>query len=356
MLLPVKYDPFRAAFHQPSSSLQILRLGLAISMSLLTQSPATAQPAALTEAELYRIQNQVQLLPYQQAPRPAAIADPLLPRDGVQTRSQSRAEVLFNEGSLARIGANSIFRFVPGLRNYQLPGGNTRAEAVLQLEQGIALVMGPAGSTTNQVETPEAYVEIAGANLPDGAPVPPTTTAVVIAHSPTLGITQVFNLTQNPVTVTNLTGTETATLQAGQTLTVNAGELDSVETFDLNLFYQSSGLALGLGPNQDDQLASESAEVQAILNQIRSATVAAANTQANQLAGFCLDQGAVVQNDCITTDNDALSTFEDEREIITPSIAEPPPPGVGGGEDPDGGTAPPSRPDPAGGSRPAGVP
>jgi hypothetical protein len=357
MLLPLNSAGLRTAFHR-SLPLQMLRLGLALSISLLAPSQASAQSAVLTEAELYRIQNQVQLLPFQQAPRPAAVADPLLPRDGVQTRSQSRAEVLFNEGSLARIGANSIFRFVPGLRNYQLPGGGTRAEAVLQLEQGIALVMGPPGSTTNQVETPEAQIEIAGANLPDGAPVPPTTTAVVIAHSPTLGITQVFNLAPNPVTITNLEGTETATVQAGQTVTVTAGELGPVENFDLNIFYESSGLALGLGPNQADQLASESAEVQEILTQIRSVTVAAANAQANQLTGFCpTDEGVVLEDDCITTDNDALNTFENEREIITPPVAEPPPPGAGGGgEDPTGGRDPLGRPDPAGGSGPAGVP
>jgi hypothetical protein len=300
---------------------------LLISMSLLLAGQAAAQPAALTEAELYRIQNQVQLLPYQQAPRHAAIADPLLPRDGVQTRSQSRAEVLFNEGSLARIGANSIFRFVPGLRNYQLPGGGTRAESVLQLEQGIALVMGAPGSTANQVQTPEAQIEMAGIDLPDGSPAPQTTSAVLIAHSPTLANTQVFNLAPTPVTIANLAGTETATLQAGQTLTVTEGELGAVETFDLNVFFASSGLAIGLGPNQEDQLTSESAEVQEILAQIRSATVAAANAQGNQLAGFCsADQAAILQDDCITTDNDPLSTFEEDRELITPSGEEPPPP------------------------------
>ncbi|MBE7379826.1 MAG: FecR domain-containing protein [Leptolyngbya sp. SIO1E4] len=325
-------------------------VGLAMSCGILSESPAIAQSEALTRAELYRLQNQVQLLPYQQPSRPAAIADPLLPRDGVQTQSQSRAELLFNEGSLARIGANSIFRFVPGLRRYQLPDGSTRAEAVLQLEQGIALVMGPAGSATNQVQTPEAEITIAGGDLPDDAPVPPTSTAVVIVHSPTLATTQVFNLTQNPTTISAPGGTETVTLGAGETLSVTEGVFSAVDTFDLNHFYQTSGLALGLGPNQADQLDNESAQVQAVLNQIRAETVAAANAQASQLAGFChQDQAAIEADACITTDNTPLNTFEDDRELSTePEPTAPTAPTIGGPDVTGGGspTLPGTLPDP----------
>lgn len=297
----------------------------------LSVGMAIAQSATLVEAEVYRLQNQVQLLPYQQQPRSATLADPLLPRDGVRTMSQSRAELLFNEGSLARIGANSLFRFVPGLRTYQLPDGSTRAEAVLQLEQGIALVMGPPGSIANRVQTPDAEIEVTP-NAPDGGgSAPEDSTAVVIIYSPTLG-TQVLNLTPNPADVSNSEGTETLTLQAGETLTVTNGELGPVQTFDLNRFHQTSGLAIGLGPGQGDRITDESARVQAILEQIRTETVAAANEQAEQLTGFCInDQAAVPTDNCITTNDDPLNTFEGERESITepepeiePPVIEPP--------------------------------
>ncbi|MEO0489214.1 MAG: FecR domain-containing protein [Cyanobacteria bacterium J06659_2] len=317
-------------------------LGLAVSVTLLNTGQGIAQSDELTRAEFYRIQNEVELDPDQQPPRPAALADPFLPRDTVRTGSRSRTELLFNEGSLARIGAESIFRFVPGMRAYQLPDGSTRAEAILQLEQGIALVMGPPGSITNQVQTPEADITIAGAELADTAPVPPSTTAVVIVHSPTLGKTQVFNLTPNPVIVATPDGIETSVIEAGETLSITNGELGPVETFDLNRFYQTSGLAVGLGPDQAEQVNDESAQVQDVLNQIRAETVAAANDQLAQLDGFCNpDQAAT--HDCVTTDDNPLTTFEDEREMITDTGSDDSGSGVPGG---GSGTPPGSAPTP----------
>ena len=338
-------DTLRQRYQLPLIYRWMMGVGLAASIASGTGPSAIAQSEALTRAELYSLQNQVDLLLYEQPPRPAVIADSLFPRDGVQTQDQSRAELLFNEGSLARIGANSIFRFIPGLRNYQLPDGSTRAEAILQLEQGIALVLGPAGSTTNQVQTPEAEITIAAADLPNDAPVPPTTTAVVVVHSPASGTTQIFNLTQNPTTVSLLDGSGIQTLQAGETVTASNGELGPVETFDLNRFYETSGLAVGLGPNQAGQINDESIQVQAVLNQIRTETVAAANDQARALAGFCIqDEAATSADACLTDGDDPLSTFEDERELITepeePDSANPDP------VTPDPGTADPGTVDP----------
>uniref|UniRef100_A0ACD5H0D2 Uncharacterized protein n=1 Tax=Desertifilum tharense IPPAS B-1220 TaxID=1781255 RepID=A0ACD5H0D2_9CYAN len=94
---------------------------VSMSWGLLQAIAASAQPAdVLTRAEVYRLRNRVQLIPSNQTPRPARISDILVPRDAIRTASSSRVELLFNEGSLARIGSSAVFRFVPGLRRYQL--------------------------------------------------------------------------------------------------------------------------------------------------------------------------------------------------------------------------------------------
>jgi hypothetical protein len=107
------------------AQLKFFRWGLMTGslLGLVWATPALTQPDLLTRAEVYKLVNTVQLLPNQQSPRPAKLSDTLAPLDAIKTATRSRAELLFNEGSLARVGANAIFRFVPGTRSFQLRNG-----------------------------------------------------------------------------------------------------------------------------------------------------------------------------------------------------------------------------------------
>ena len=67
-------------------------------LSLLCAPMAIAQSGELTRAEVYRLQNIVELLLRNQSPRQARVQDTLAPRDAVQPGSRSLAELIFNEG------------------------------------------------------------------------------------------------------------------------------------------------------------------------------------------------------------------------------------------------------------------
>ncbi len=97
---------------QIKSFSQVIVAGSVLGLSLMM--PVLAQQQLLTRAEVYKLVNQVQLLLNNQSPRPAKLSDVLIPEDALRTTARSKAELLFNEGSLARIGANAMFRFIPG--------------------------------------------------------------------------------------------------------------------------------------------------------------------------------------------------------------------------------------------------
>lgn len=78
------------------------------------------QDEVLTRAEIYKLRNQVELVPFNQSPRSAKLSDILVPQDALRTAAAAIAELLFNEGSIARVDANTVFRFREGLRRFQL--------------------------------------------------------------------------------------------------------------------------------------------------------------------------------------------------------------------------------------------
>ncbi|GAC1491355.1 MAG: hypothetical protein NVS2B14_03730 [Chamaesiphon sp.] len=311
-------------------------------------SPAIAQQDVLTHASVYNLLNRVQLLLRNQSPRPAKKSDMLVPQDAIETAVRSRAELLFNEGSLARIGANALFRFVPGLRRFQLRNGTTTAEAIFQIDQGIAMIATPPDSVGTTVQTPQSRIEIQTA----AAPVSPTSrllslpiqsNALIIQHNPALNTTQVFALTNSNIAVSNLEGKNTVFLQGGQTVSIMNGMVGPVQEFDLKTFYKTSQLAAGLGPNQEALVKSESPQVQETLNAVRVQTLAAVNTQARSIGGLCTvnaqGRASTLSSNCITTDsNDPLRDFQDHREQTTPRPPEKPP------TPPDGETSVPTQP------------
>ncbi|WP_242046219.1 MULTISPECIES: hypothetical protein [Calothrix] len=302
---------------------QKLIVGICLTASWIT--PALAQQDLLTRAEVYKLQNQVQLLLKDKPPRAAKKADVLVPLDALQTKTRSRAELLFNEGALARIGSSATFLFKPGLRRYEITNGVYKAETIFQLQNGTAVIASAAGSTGTTIETPQSRINIIAAAPPPGSDIlPPNVTsgAVAVTHNGATNTTQVFNLTNLPVTVTNLNGTQTQTLQAGQTVTVNNGVISPVQNFDLQKFYQTSQLATGLGPGQEALVAQESPNVQVILNKVRKETLAGLETQKVWIEGLCnvnsRGGASTLSTNCITTNDDPLRKFEDDRNPVTP--------------------------------------
>ncbi|GAB4368970.1 MAG: hypothetical protein Kow00121_08530 [Elainellaceae cyanobacterium] len=300
-----------------------------------------AQQETLTQAEIYDLGIQVELLPRNQLPRTANLGDVLVPLDSVQTAAaaSSFAELLFNEGSIARVDQNTTFFFRQGLRRFQLPNRVALNETIFVLENGVALIMSPPDSTGTQVETPEAIINIvspdAVAAMPSHLanqqrqrsevqlashmagvsdipaplelsqtrspllaqatdppsevpllPSPDRNAAVMVVHDAAQRTTQVFALTDGDITVSDLSGENLTPLLGGQTVAVTNGQVGEVMEFDLEAFYRNVALAAGLGPGQEGLVAQEPAPVQVTLNIVREATLAALRRQEREQIGF----------------------------------------------------------------------
>ena len=77
----------------------------------------------LTQAEITAVFNDVKVLPDGATPRHASLHDAIAGRTGVKTGIDSRAELTFNDQSLARLGANSLFSFNNNTRDLTLSDG-----------------------------------------------------------------------------------------------------------------------------------------------------------------------------------------------------------------------------------------
>lgn len=274
-------------------------------------NPVQAASGLLTRGEVYKLSNQAQLLQNNRPARPARLSDVLVPQDAIRTATRSRAELLFNEGSLTRIGSNAIFRFIPGMRGFQL-------------RNGTALIMSPPTTVATRIETLEgqAIVEISPTAVtapPMGEELQTRSLALAIVADSANNNVQFFNLTNNPIRVLNAKG-NFVLLNAGQTVTVQNGVIGQIQTFDLRRFHQTSSLAIGLAPGQEATIAAESARVQQTLNLVRAATIAALNLQVRQLEGLCTlnarGGASTLSTNCVTTDSgDPLRTFEERRDI-----------------------------------------
>jgi len=332
---------------------------MAFLWALFWTPSALAQATALTRAEVYQLQNTVELLLRNQSPRPAQLQDIMAPRDAVRTGSRSRAELLFNEGSLAWLGSNSTFRFLPGLRRYQLPDGSLRSEAVIQLRSGVlAMAIPPAAAGGDNVdttiETPEGAIQIISdaERLGGGSDgLPDNSIALFVTSDPTNGQVQLIALTNIGFQFSGMS--TPILLQGGQTVTILDGQLGPIQNFDLRRFYQTSQLAAGLGPAPEEVWARSPESVRSTLQAVRLDTLAAiarqdarqAQTPNTAPEGLCtLDArggDTTLSANCIGTGADnPLTDFEDQREdgFIPEDRPQEPPPNdnvIPGGQQPD---------------------
>ncbi|MEL7315294.1 MAG: FecR domain-containing protein, partial [Cyanobacteria bacterium J06559_3] len=233
----------------------------------------------LIRADVESLQNNVEVILQGQTARPATLSDWLGLGDALRTSSSSRAELRFNDGSLARIGERATFRFSPNTRNFRLSNGTV-------------LLLIPPGNGPSTIQTPSAVTGVQGTALvirhipftDTGNPASPNsweagqpaadldacnTTAQLMGvvsqggRSPVgcvdgagpingslqeyPGRTIVMVLTDNPqgpVVVTNSDGV-TQDLTSGHMAVIEGDDIQVLE-FDLSLFYQTSPLVEGL--------------------------------------------------------------------------------------------------------------
>ncbi|MEM9768846.1 MAG: FecR domain-containing protein [Cyanobacteria bacterium P01_D01_bin.71] len=162
--------------------------------------------------------------------------------DAIRTSQGARAELRFNDGSLARVGERATFWFIPNTRDFRLSNGT-------------ALFLIPPDRGPSNIQTPTAVTGIQG-------------TALVVRHIPHQdcdpalvltdelvcpGRTVVMVLTDSPkgpVEVTTDSG-NTAALSAGNLAIIENDAIQVLE-FNLQLFYETSPLIEGLDLDNPD--------------------------------------------------------------------------------------------------------
>ena len=203
--------------------------------------PAQGQ-VPLTRADVEALYNQVDLISEGQAARPARLNDWLSVGDALRTALGARAELRFNDGSLARVGERATFWFVPDTRDFRLSNGT-------------ALFLIPPDRGPSNIRTPSAVTGIQGtalvvrhiphqdcdlaAPLTDQSACPGRTVVMVLTDSP-----------KGPVEVTASAG-NSVLLSAGDLAVVENGDIQVME-FNLQLFYDTSPLVSGLELDNPD--------------------------------------------------------------------------------------------------------
>lgn len=208
-------------------------------------APAIANAEVpLIRADVESLQNRVEVILQGGSARPATLSDWLGLGDALRTSNASRAELRFNDGSLARVGERATFRFVPDTRSFRLSNGTV-------------LLLIPPGNGPSMIHTPSAVTGVQGtalvvrhipftesesAELADS----PLATAQHTGEYPGRTIVMVLtNNPQGPAEVTTADG-QTEALTAGYMAVIEGNTIEVLE-FDLSLFYQTSPLVQGLG-------------------------------------------------------------------------------------------------------------
>lgn len=137
------------------NSFSKLSLALALGV-LLPVSFAYAEAPMLKSATITAIKNDAKLYVYdsknKETIRPAKVKDMIDGNRALRTGKGSRAELEFNDKSIARIGANTVFSFKPGTRK-------------LDLQKGTLLLQVPKGYGNTQVATPAATCSVIGTTI-----------------------------------------------------------------------------------------------------------------------------------------------------------------------------------------------
>jgi FecR protein len=121
-----------------------------VAIFVVSNHEALAGP--LTQAEVTKIINQVSLIDPQNGGRPAALQDVIKDELGLETGKKSRSELLFQDDTLTRLGAETFFSFKTGTRD-------------MTLEKGSMLLQVPKGLGGAQIHTAAVTAAITGTTI-----------------------------------------------------------------------------------------------------------------------------------------------------------------------------------------------
>lgn len=229
----------------------------------------------------------------------------ILPGQILETRVNARAEMQFNEGSLAWLDQRTQFTFQQGIRQVQLVQGSllvmtTTEEDVASQPLEIVTIGADAGTTIAEIEIPG--------------------TGVFVQHSG--AITSVFMLTDhpdNPVTIARATNIdeepEMVQLRGGEMVSVTESSMSDVMEFDVVNFYRTNPLASILGPGAvaEAGVAQRPASVQTTLTEVRNEALAVVNAQN---AGFRRS----FLSEALTGDGDGLLYGDGDSDVNRDAI------------------------------------
>ncbi|OYD93759.1 hypothetical protein CDG76_17400 [Nostoc sp. 'Peltigera membranacea cyanobiont' 210A] len=201
----------------------------------------------LTRAEIQNLRNIVQLIPKDKLKKRAARKlDAMTPGDGLSTGRASLADLRFNDGSLARVGEQALFQFLPKTRDFKLTNGTV-------------LLLIPPGKGQTRIQTPNAAAAIRGS-------------ALFVRYDQQTDTTIVGALTNSGIEVSNKKASQTQVLEAGQMVIIVKGEFQRLYDFDLRNFYETSQMVRELDlnrqspvPTNDPAITSVQAETAAAL-------------------------------------------------------------------------------------------
>ncbi len=280
----------------------------------------------LTLAVIQNLRNLVQLMPQNQPNRQARKSDAMSPGDGLSTGRSALADLRFNDGSLARIGEQAVFRFLPKTRNFKLTTGTV-------------LLLIPPGRGQTRINTPNAAAAIRGS-------------ALFVRYDEKTDTTLVGALTNSGIQVSNKDASQNQELQAGQVIIIVKDKFKGLYDFDLRTFYETGELVKGLDltlkqgvPNSDPAIASVQAETAAAVaaqspltgqdivknpSLVNPTTTSSPNSPTNNIirnnspVGTLLDTGQIVSNTPAQSDNRDRKNTNPPPVVVTPPVTTPP--------------------------------
>ncbi|MEH1828622.1 MAG: FecR family protein [Nostoc sp.] len=275
-------------FHK-SFPLLVIALWVVVVLPLPNQVNAITP---LTRAEIQSLRNLVQLIPRnREKKRPARKSDAMTPGDGLSTGRASLADLRFNDGSLARVGEQAIFQFLPKTRSFRLSNGT-------------ALLLIPPGRGQTLIQTPSAAAAIRGS-------------ALFVRYNQETDTTIVGALTNSGIEVSNKEASQTQVLQAGQMIVIVKGKFQGLYDFDLRNFYETSEMVRGLDltkqnltPTADPAIASVQAETVAALN--AQTPIKGEGVVENPSFAELTTSTSTSSTDDIPTDNSSVDLIKDD--------------------------------------------
>src|SRR5438034_410404 len=178
-----------------------------------------ANADTLKEARVSQVIQDVRLLEAHAAPHAAAVNDKVIQGSAVRTGTESRAELTFNDLTITRLGANTIFSFTAGARQAEL----TQGAILLQVRPGAPEV---------RANTTAVTVAVMGG------------TALLSAGPPTK-----FMVLEGTGTIYPLGHPEKAvTVHGGEMVVAEHGHIKKPEKFDVKLVLATSPLITDFAP------------------------------------------------------------------------------------------------------------